>query len=167
MITIIFCRLIDMQGVQGDSGSYSSSVEVDDGLMGQTGDSSHSGRSVAVISPSSLQPEVPPPPYSELFPVSLPSYWEATGERRVFARCTMTQLANMRAIVEGRVRLPILVSPPELAHRRIECLNDAFCRRLLEGLARNWHLVLLVASLCFLVCVLIVILVKVFTPSAP
>ena len=156
-----------MQGIQSNSGSYSSSVEVDDGLMGQTGGSSHSRHSVAVIGPSSLQPEDPPPPYSESFPVSLPSYWEATGERRVVARCTMTQLANMRAIGEGRVRPPILVSPPELAHRRIECLNDAFCRRLLECLARNWHFVLLISSLCFLVCVLIVVLVELSTPSDP
>lgn len=154
-----------MQGVQSNSGSYSSRVEVDDGLMGQTGGSSHSGPGVAVISPSSLQPEVPPPPYSELFPDSPPSYWESTGERRVVVRCTMTQLANMRAIGEEGVRPPSPVPPPELAHRPIECLNDAFCRRLLEWLARNWQFVLLISALCILVCVFIVVLVEVSRPS--
>lgn len=152
-----------MQGVPSNGGGYSSPVEVDDGLMAPTRDSelSHSGRSVAVVHPSSLGP--PPPPYSELFPDSLPSYWEATGEGRVLARCTMIQLANIRAA--GRNE-PVIVSPPEPAHRRVECL-DAFCRCSLEGLARNWPLVLLCPTLCLLVCVLIVILVEIYTASDP
>ena len=159
-----------MQGVQSNSGGYSSPVEVDYGLMGQTEGSelSHSGRSVAVVHSSSLRPEVPPPPYSELFPASLPSYWEAVGEGRDVARCTMNQLANIRAIGEGQDIEPVPVrSPPELAHRRVESLNDAFCGCSLEGLARNWPLVLLVPTLCFLVCVLIVVLVKINTGPDP
>ena len=149
-----------MPEVQSNRG-YSSPVLVDDGLMEQTGDSSHSGRSVVVIRPSSLLPEVPPPSYSELFPVSLPSYCEATGESRVVARCTMTQLANMRAIGEGRDEPFVVLPPQEPAHRRVECLHDAFCRCSLERIAR----MMLIPTMCLLVCVLIVILVEVFTPS--
>ena len=151
-----------MPGVQGNSG-YSSPVLVDDGLMEQTGDSSHSGRSVAVVRPSSLLPEFPPPPYSELFPVSLPSYWEATGESPVVARCTMTQLANMRAIGEGRDEPFVVLPPQEPAHRRVECLHDAFCRCSLERLTR----MLLIPAMCLLVCVLIVLLLEIYSSSDP
>ena len=154
-----------MQGVSSTGGGYSRTVVVDDSLMAPTRDSElgHSGRSVAAVHPSSLDP--PPPPYSELFPDSLPSYWEATGEGRHVKRLTMTQLANIRAVGAGRYD-PILVGPLEPAHRRVECL-DACCRCSLEGLARNWPLLLLCPTLCLLVCVLIVILVEIYTASDP
>ena len=130
-----------MQGVQSNGGGYSIPVDVDGGLMEQTGGSelSHSGRSIAAVCPSSLQPGVPPPRYSELFPVSLPSYREAVGEGRDPG------------------------SPQALPHRRVECLNDALCRCSWEGLARNWQLMLLMPPLCILLCVIIVVLVKIDT----
>ena len=164
-----------MHGIQSDSGCYSNPVGVNDALTVQTesSESSHSGRSVFVISPSSSRSEDPPPPYSELFPASLPSYWEATGEweetgeSRVVARCTMTQLANiragMRAMNEERDEPFVVLPPQEPAHRRVECLHDAFCRCSLERIAR----MMLIPTMCLLVCVLIVILVKIYTPSAP
>lgn len=148
-----------MPGVQSNSG-YSSPVLVDDGLMEQTGDSSHSGRSVVVIHPSSLLPEVPPPPYSELFPDSLPSYWEAIGEGPVLGRCTMIQLANIRAAARNE---PVIDLPPEPAHRRVACLHNAFSGCSLEILIR----MLLIPTLCLLVCVLIVILLEIYKSSDP
>lgn len=148
-----------MQGVQ--SNSYSIPVEVDGGLREQTGGSelSHSGRTVAVVCPSSLGSEVPPPPYSELFPDPLPSYWEATGERRVFERCTSIQLANIYAAMRSEPD----IDPPEPAHRRVECLRDAFCGCSLERLIR----MMLIPTMCLLVCVLIVILLEIYTSSDP
>lgn len=154
-----------MQGVQSNSqsnsGGYRSPV-VDDGLMEQTGGSSHSGRSIAVVSPSSLGPEDPPPPYPELIPDSLPTYWQAIGVERGLARGTMIQLANIRAAGRNEP-----VPPPELAHRRVECLNNAFCRSSSECLTRNWLLLLLFPTLSLLLCVIIVTVLKAHSISDP
>ena len=119
-----------MQGIQSNSASYINLVEVDGSLIEQTGSSevSHSGRSVAVIHPSSLRPEVPPPSYSELFPYSLPSYYEAVGPGVEFSEIPASQPSSIEQ--EQDIESAESPSSRALAQRRVEASNS--CRHCLR-----------------------------------